>query len=36
MDAVGIPSTFTPAQLQEKAAPEYILNQTKELVTLFA
>ena len=35
MDAVGIPSTFTPQQLQEKAAPEYILNQTKELVTLF-
>ena len=35
MDAVGIPSTFTPEQLQEKASPEYILNQTKELVTLF-
>ena len=35
MDAVGIPSTFTPAELTEKAAPEYILNQTKELVTLF-
>jgi HAD superfamily hydrolase (TIGR01509 family) len=35
MDAVGIPSTFTPEQLQEKAGPEYILNQTKELVTLF-
>ena len=36
MDAVGIPSTFTPEQLQEKAAPEYILNQTKELIDLFA
>ena len=36
MDAVGIPSTFTPEQLQEKAAPEYILNQTRELVSLFA
>ena len=35
MDAVGIPSTFTPEQLTEKAGPEYILNQTKELVTLF-
>ena len=36
MDAVGIPSTFSPEQLKEKAAPEYILNQTKELVGLFA
>ena len=36
MDAVGIPSTFTPDELKEKAAPEYILNQTKELVGLFA
>ena len=36
MDAVGIPSTFTPDELKEKAAPEYILNQTKELVNLFA
>ena len=35
MDAVGIPSTFTPDELREKAAPEYILNQTKELVGLF-
>lgn len=35
MDAVGIPSTFTPAQLTEMAAPEYILNQTRELVSLF-
>lgn len=36
MDAVGIPSTFTPDQLKEKAAPEYVLNQTRELVDLFA
>ena len=36
MDAVGIPSTFTPEQLKEKAGPEYILNQTRELVDLFA
>ena len=36
MDAVGIPSTFTPEELKEKAGPEYVLNQTKELVTLFA
>ena len=36
MDAVGIPSTFTPDELKEKAGPEYVLNQTKELVTLFA
>ena len=36
MDAVGIPSTFTPEELKEKANPEYVLNQTKELVTLFA
>lgn len=36
MDAVGIPSTFTPEELVEKAGPEYILNQTRELVSLFA
>lgn len=35
MDAVGIPSTFTPEELTQKAAPEYILNQTKELTGLF-
>lgn len=34
MDAVGIPSTFTPEVLQEKAAPEYILAQTKNLTEL--
>ena len=36
MDAVGIPSTFTPEELAEKAGPEYILKQAKELVSLFA
>ncbi len=35
MDAVGIPSTFSPDQLREMAAPEYVLNQTKELTSLF-
>ena len=35
MDAVGIPSTFTPDELKKKADPEYILNQTRELVDLF-
>ena len=35
MDAVGIPTTFTKEQLQELASPEYILNETRELTTLF-
>ena len=35
MDAVGIPSTFSKEQLKELAAPEYVLNQTKELVDMF-
>lgn len=34
MDAVGIPSTFSPAQLQEKAGPEYILAETRLLTEL--
>ena len=34
MDAVGIPSTFAPEVLKEKAAPEYILPQTKCLTEL--
>ena len=34
MDAVGIPSTFTPEVLQQKAQPEYILAQTKDLTEL--
>ena len=35
MDAVGIPSTFSPEQLRQMANPEYVLNQTKELTGLF-
>ena len=34
MDAVGIPSTFSKEELHEKANPEYVLNQTKELTNL--
>ena len=34
MDAVGIPSTFTKAELHELGKPEYILDQTKELADL--
>ena len=34
MDAVGIPSTFSPEVLQEKAGPEYILAETRELTEL--
>ena len=35
MDAVGVPTTFTAAQLVEKVHPEYILNEIKELTSLF-
>lgn len=35
MDAVGIPSTFSQDLLREQAGPEYILNTTRELTTLF-
>ena len=34
MDAVGIPSTFTPEQLKEKAGPEYILAETRLLTEM--
>ena len=34
MDAVGIPSTFTPEQLTEKAGPEYILAETRLLTEM--
>lgn len=34
MDAVGIPSTFSPEALQEQAGPEYILAETRELTEL--
>lgn len=36
MDAVGVPTTFTMEQLQEKASPEYLLNEIKELPSLFS
>ncbi len=35
MDAVGVLTTFTKEQLQEKAAPEYLLEEIKELPALF-
>ena len=35
MDAVGVPTTFTKEQLRDKAAPEYLLNEIKELPGLF-
>lgn len=34
MDAVGIPSTFSPEVLKEKAGLEYILAETRELTEL--
>ena len=34
MDAVGIPSTFNPEQLTEKAGPEYILAETRLLTEM--
>ena len=34
MDAVGIPSTFPPEVLKEKAGPEYILAETRLLTEL--
>ncbi len=34
MEAVGIPSTFSPAELTELAGPEYILEQTRLLTAL--
>ena len=36
MDAVGVPTTFSKEELQERVAPEYILNEIKELTNLFA
>ena len=35
MDAVGVPTTFTKEELKERVAPEYILNEIKELTDLF-
>ena len=35
MDAVGVPTTFSKEALKERVAPEYILNEIKELTNLF-
>jgi beta-phosphoglucomutase-like phosphatase (HAD superfamily) len=35
MDAVGVPTTFSKEVLQEKADPEYLLNEIRELSNLF-
>ena len=36
MDAVGVPTTFSKEELTERVHPEYLLNEIKELVDLFA
>ena len=35
MDAVGVPTTFSQQVLQEKAAPEYMLDEIRDLTKLF-
>ena len=35
MDAVAVPTTFTKEELQAQAKPEYLLNEIRELPTLF-
>lgn len=35
MDAVGVPTTFSKEELQERVHPEYLLNEIKELTGLF-
>lgn len=35
MEAVGVPTTFSKEELKERVAPEYILNEIKELTDLF-
>ena len=35
MDAVGIPTTFSQEVLQEKASPEYLLDEIRNLTNLF-
>ena len=35
MDAVGVPTTFSQEVLQEKANPEYMLHEIRELTDLF-
>jgi len=34
MDAVGVPTTFSKEELQERVHPEYMLNHIKELADL--
>ena len=36
MDAVGVPTTFSKEELMGRVHPEYLLNEIKELVDLFA
>jgi len=36
MDAVGVPTTFSKEELEARVAPEYLLNEIKELTNLFA
>ena len=35
MDAVGVPTTFSKEELAEKVAPEYLINEIRELPNLF-
>jgi len=35
MDAVGVPTTFSKEELEARVAPEYLLNEIKELTELF-
>ena len=35
MDAVGVPTTFSKEELEERVHPEYMLNEIKELTGLF-
>ena len=36
MDAAAVPTTFSKEELQERVHPEYLLDEIKELTTLFA
>ncbi len=35
MDAVGVPTTFSKEELREKAQPEYVLDEIRQLINLF-
>ena len=35
MDAVAVPTTFSKEELTEKVHPEYLLNEIRELTSLF-